>query len=100
MSTETVTQAHSPGPWRVVERAHWFDVLPIEDSMGAVIAEAKSAKDGVDSNPTADVAEANARLIAAAPKMLEVIMAHRRMAPSASQDCAICALADELMARP
>lgn len=57
---------HTEGPWRVAEMRHKYDVV-IRDVNGAPVAL------GVVAGYPASEAEANARLIAAAPELLAAL---------------------------
>jgi len=64
--------SHTPGPWKVVDYGH-DNIVHIEHEPGASIAQA--------GGPTTDIdlAHANARLIAAAPTLLEIAKAYRNL---------------------
>lgn len=75
------TVEHTPGPWRV-ERGTtlvWGDCTITDDHpdhLGVPVADAQLARAWAKGEPTYERAEANARLIAAAPELLEVLKAY------------------------
>jgi len=62
MTTETRTDAHTPGPWRVIAQRHTEDIWTDESHGSVKVAECA----GMDKS-------ANARLMAAAPDLLEAL---------------------------
>ncbi len=72
---------HTPGPWRVEDGTTlvWGNCNPDDNSsrgMGYPIAESRINPSGNwSTGPYADEGEANARLIAAAPELLEALKA-------------------------
>ena len=68
-----MTAQHTPGPWRTMDTKHSGRVA-IHDSAGRWVADAINASGGrAYSTERWDEAEANARLIAAAPAMLAAL---------------------------
>lgn len=78
-SPRPVSGAHTPGPWRVEDGTTliWGDCIPHDHSsrgMGYPIAACRTNPSGNwSTGPYADEAEANARLIAAAPDLLAAV---------------------------
>lgn len=60
---------HTPGPWRIFETDHGSKIIGIGSEDGAGVADAGFGLWGGDS----DEARANARLVAAAPELLEAL---------------------------
>ena len=86
---------HTPGPWRVEENTTlvWGNCSPDDYStrgMGYPIATCRTNPSGNwSTGPYADEAEANARLTAAAPELLEALTMFRDYGcPVCQGDCA------------
>jgi hypothetical protein len=66
---------HTPGPWRVeiegTESAKWPHIVNFDDYEVAQVSD--DVTEGDESAPNRAQAEANARLIAAAPEMYELL---------------------------
>lgn len=62
---------HTPGPWRVSTPDHTSGATMIQAADGTIICSRVMAHDG--SNDDIEAAEANARLVAAAPELLEAL---------------------------
>lgn len=97
-----MTATHTPGPWRVEQETTgiWGACDPSDNStrgMGYPIAECRTTPSGRwASGPDYDEAEANARLIAAAPDLLaalEHILAGALSLPRFAEDEARAAIA-------
>lgn len=67
---------HTPGPW-VVWYSDWPGVVGVECASGETIADCSHSNDP-------DLSEANARLIATAPELLEALVATRALVSEAA----------------
>ena len=65
MTTDTTTAKHTPGPW-MATLCHGNDSALIKDAVGHAVAETAYQETTAQEN-------ANARLIAAAPELLEAV---------------------------
>jgi len=69
----TTTHTHTSGPWQYVTGEDW-DGATVQTQGGRIIACCDGCDiPGATKEPTTDEAKANARLIAAAPEMLEAL---------------------------
>ena len=70
--SESVMSKHTPGPWFATRNIAYWEVVPNNPGMGVpwTVADICPSDPG---NPDGGLQEANARLIAAAPEMLEAI---------------------------
>ena len=66
-----MTDKHTPGPWHCGNRDNWWRIY---DENGVYIAAAKDPSPAPNHKADGfDIEEANARLIAAAPELLEAL---------------------------
>lgn len=97
---------HTPGPWSVVEHDHAICVQTEAQNKTKYGASRYAAIGGFDRSDQAQLAEAraNARLIAAAPDLLEALQAliHERNSIElvAALDMALAAIAKATKAKP
>ena len=78
MTTATNKAAHTPGPWIVSERARFTVVAP--NAHGKAIVVARNTQEQHD-HPLNDEADANLRLIAAAPEMKAALLTFASLYP-------------------
>jgi len=71
-----VVSGHTPGPWKVTDNRSLNGAFWIEFDFSCSIAEVRhGADDGWDGKPYPGDPEANARLIVAAPDLLDALIA-------------------------
>ena len=66
--------AHTPGPWRAGRNSHFWEVYPErggDEGIPFAVGDVCVSEPG---NPDGGLQEANARLIAAAPELLEALI--------------------------
>lgn len=66
-----MTTQHTPGPWKVSQSASLSAGRPVKTRDGQAVALCPAAGLGLPFDQACDQADANARLIAAAPDLLE-----------------------------
>jgi len=77
--TTKVKQAHTPGPWTTEQHGDYLDVFPVTPGWGyGGVCRIENAD--IDPIPLRAQADANARLIAAAPELLEALELLHRIA--------------------
>lgn len=75
---------HTPGPWKVDDDTAHGRMTLIFDQLGDLIADTARGMRNVDLDSAASECEANARLIAAAPALLEAL---KELWPFIEADC-------------
>jgi hypothetical protein len=76
---QTAVQTHTPGPWKVLPMRH-LHTFKVSTDQGASVQAVIAAMDTKSVMVNEAAQEANARLIAAAPELLEALeLAHKAL---------------------